>query len=150
VAICVALSALAACGTPATREAGIVPAAQAAVTSAAPSATPAPQTAAPTVAPATAASTAKPVGVVFTWVRSPVSRNGTGLVAVSTAPNVSCTILVTYKSGPSSAQGLTPKTSDGAGAVSWTWNIGSNTTLGTWPIDVTCGGARGHATFVVQ
>jgi hypothetical protein len=104
--------------------------------------------AAPT--PVTAAPTAKPVGVVFTSVRSPVSRNGTGLAAVSTAPNISCTIVVTYRSGASTAQGLIPKTSDAAGAVSWTWNIGGNTTLGTWPIDVTCGSARGHATFVVQ
>src|SRR5688572_4430313 len=65
-------------------------------------ATAAPITQAPsTRAPATVAPTAKPVGVVFTSVRSPVSRNGTGLVTISTAPNISCAITVTYKSGPS-------------------------------------------------
>lgn len=178
-AICIALFALAGCGSPTTREAGIVPAAQAAVTPAAtalslastavapaaPTASVAAQTAAPTQAPATAAPvtqapvtrapataapTAKPLGVVFTSVRSPVSPNGTGLAAVSTGPNISCSIVVTYKSGASKAQGLTDKTSDAAGAVTWTWAIGGNTTAGTWPIDVTCGGARGHATFVVQ
>jgi micrococcal nuclease len=72
------------------------------------------------------------------------------LAAVSTAPNISCSIVVTYKSGASNAQGLTAKRSDAAGAVTWTWTIGGNTTAGTWPIDVTCGGARGHATFIVQ
>jgi hypothetical protein len=79
-----------------------------------------------------------------------LARLKTGLAAVSTAPNISCSVVVTYKSGASTAQGLVPKTSDAAGAVSWTWNIGANTTLGTWPINMTCGGARGHATFVVQ
>ncbi|MGH2472952.1 MAG: hypothetical protein ACRDG6_11190 [Candidatus Limnocylindria bacterium] len=72
------------------------------------------------------------------------------MVTVSTAPNISCAITVTYKSGPSEAQGLVPKISSPAGAVTWTWNIGPSTTLGTWPIDVTCGGASGRATFVVQ
>jgi hypothetical protein len=178
--VCVALFALAGCGTPATKDQSILPpgkaeaatpqpavlsAVAATATAAAATASPAPQTAAPTQAPATAAPatqapvtrppataapTAKPIGVVFTSVRSPVGRNGTGLAAVSTGPNISCSIVVTYKSGASTAQGLIPKTSDAAGAVSWTWNIGATTTLGTWPIDVTCGGARGHATFVVQ
>jgi hypothetical protein len=130
------------------------PATQAPATSA--PATAAPVTAAPvtqapaTRAPATVAPTAKPLGVVFTSVRSPVSRNGTGLVTVSTAPNISCTITVTYKSGPSSAQGLVPTTSNAAGVATWTWAVGGNTTIGTWPIDVTCGGVSGHATFVVQ
>ena len=172
--ICVSLFAIAACGTSATKDAGVLPGAQATATpvsapsSSAPSATPTPtlvvQSAAPTQAatqapvtqapptraPATAAPTAKPVGVVFTSVRSPVSPSGTGLASVATAPNITCDIVVTYKSGASKAQGLTAKTSDAAGAVSWTWTIGGNTTAGTWPIDVTCGGIRAHATFVVQ
>jgi len=67
----------------------------------------------------------------------------------------SCAIVVTYNSGPSSAQGLGPKTASGAGAVSWTWMIGGNTALGTYPVDVTCAspaGARAsaRATFTVH
>jgi hypothetical protein len=151
VALCGALFAIAACGSSATQDAGVLSGGRAAVTPTQASATQALVTQAPpTLAPATAAPTAKPVGVIFTSVRSPVSRNGTGLAAVSTAPNMSCTIVVTYKSGASTAQGLTAKTSDATGAVSWTWMVGGNTTVGTWPIDVNCGGARGHATFVVQ
>jgi hypothetical protein len=60
---------------------------------------------------------------------------------VRTTPNTSCSIEVDYKSGPSTAAGLVAKTSDGAGNVSWTWKVGANTTLGSWPITVTCGGA---------
>ena len=119
-------------------------------------ATAAPATAVPATAPpataaaATVAPTSKPAGVVFTAVRSPVSRGGTGLVTVSTAPTAPCAITVTYKSGPSTAQGLTAKIADVSGFVTWTWNIGTNTTFGTWPIDVRCGGSSGRATFVVQ
>jgi micrococcal nuclease len=51
--------------------------------------------------------------------------------------------VVHYKSGPSRAKGLGPKVTNGAGLVSWSWFIGTNTTRGQWPIDVTCGSARG-------
>jgi len=49
------------------------------------------------------------------------------------------------KSGPSRAKGLGPKTADVKGGVVWQWRVGSNTTPGQWPIDVTCqqGEARG-------
>ncbi|HYY53976.1 MAG TPA: hypothetical protein VFA01_01225 [Candidatus Dormibacteraeota bacterium] len=46
---------------------------------------------------------------MFVSVRSPVSRGGVGQVTVSTKPLAACTIVVTYKSGPSGAQGLGPK-----------------------------------------
>src|SRR5256712_1934020 len=85
----------------------------------------------PTVAPAlpTVAPALPPAaGVAFTFVKSPVAPNGTGQVTVATAPNAACTIVVTYKSGPSMAQGLVPKVADGNGSVNWTWNIGPNTT----------------------
>jgi hypothetical protein len=103
----------------------------------------------PTAPPVTR-SPSLPTQVSFTSVRSPVSRGGTGLVNVTTAPNMACTITVTYKSGPSQAVGLGPKNSDSSGAVSWTWNIGTNTTAGTWPIEVQCGTASGRTSFVVQ
>jgi hypothetical protein len=57
---------------------------------------------------------------------------------------------VTYKSGPSTAQGLVAKTTDGAGAASWSWIVGAATTPGTWPIDVRCAGASARTTFDVQ
>ncbi len=45
---------------------------------------------------------------------------------------------VIYKSGPSTAAGLGPKTAGGDGVVSWTWKVGTRTTTGTWPININC------------
>ena len=100
--------------------------------------------------PTPTAPTPRAVTVTFTSVRSPVSRGGTGQVTVSSSADTSCSITVTYSSGPSSAQGLAPKVTDAAGAVSWSWTIGTNTTRGTWPIDVRCGSTSARTTFVVQ
>ena len=60
-------------------------------------------------------------------------------------PGVLCTIVVHYKSGPSKAQGLGAKRTDGSGNVSWSWIIGTNTTRGQWPITVTCGSASAQS-----
>jgi hypothetical protein len=57
---------------------------------------------------------------------------------VQTAPRASCSIDVEYKSGPSQAAGLDPKTASGTGVVSWTWLVGTRTTPGEWPVTVTC------------
>jgi len=109
--------------------------------------TPAP-TAAPTVAPL-------PSHSVQLTVTSPVRRGSTARADATTTGSSSCTITVTYASGPSSAQGLTPKTANSSGAVSWSWTVGGNTTVGTWPVDVACTSPSGQraaarATFVVQ
>ena len=83
------------------------------------------------------------VAAVVTFANAPVaaSRGQNATLQASTSPNTSCGIEVDYKSGPSTAAGLVPKTSDASGHVSWTWKVGSNTTPGSWPITVTCGGA---------
>jgi hypothetical protein len=76
-----------------------------------------------------------------TFVNAPLaaSRGSNVTLQARTSPNTNCSIEVDYKSGPSTASGLVPKTSDSAGNVSWTWKVGTNTTLGSWPITVTCG-----------
>jgi len=63
------------------------------------------------------------------------------------APGTLCTLTVTYRSGPSHAQGLDSKTSDATGNVSWTWFVGSSTSPGKWPIVVSCGAAQAR-TFI--
>lgn len=109
--------------------------------------TPAPQTAAPTQPPAVPHS-------VQLSVTSPVRRGTAARADASTTGGASCTITVTYASGPSGAQGLTPKTAAANGAVSWSWTVGTNTTRGDWPVDVTCtaGSQRASARqfFTVQ
>jgi micrococcal nuclease len=77
--------------------------------------------------------------VKFAGVRSPVPRGGIGMVTIQTSSQIYCTIAVIYKSGPSKAQGLVPKTSDAQGRIRWMWRVGSRTTPGTWPIIVECG-----------
>jgi micrococcal nuclease len=97
-------------------------------------------TATPTPAPAPVQQA--PVASL-NFVNAPLSaRHGQATtLIVKTAPSTGCSIQVVYKSGPSTAQGLVAKTSDGAGNVSWTWIVGSRTTPGQWPIYVTCGAA---------
>ncbi len=65
-----------------------------------------------------------------------VSRGDRASLSARTVPGASCQITVSYKSGPSSARGLSPGTADETGKVSWSWTVGSNTTPGSWPIVV--------------
>jgi hypothetical protein len=68
---------------------------------------------------------------------SPINKGATATLTIHTLPGAACTITVYYKSGPSSAAGLTPKTADGSGTVTWSWKVGTNTTAGIWSIAVT-------------
>jgi len=61
-------------------------------------------------------------------------------LTAAVSPARRCSIIVSYKSGPSHAQGLYSKTPR-AGRVSWTWKVGTNTTRGRWTITVSCGSA---------
>jgi len=84
---------------------------------------------------------------------SPVAAGKEATIQVNTASNADCQIVVKYKSGPSKAKGLEPKTADARGQISWTWHVGNRTTPGGWPVSVTCtsGGREGttEATFEV-
>src|SRR5437867_5882270 len=50
------------------------------------------------------------LSVVLTSVTSPVRHGNAASIIVKTAPGAACTITVSYKSGPSQAKGLDPKT----------------------------------------
>jgi len=94
------------------------------------------------------------LSVTFISVISPVSPGNAAGITVKTAPSAACITTVTYKSGPSQAQGLDPKTADNNGIVSWAWIVGTRTTPGEWPIRVTCSTGSKQATsetsFLVQ
>jgi len=81
---------------------------------------------------------------------SPISGGKPATIEVTTAPKASCTIVVTYDSGPSAAKGLEPKTADATGSVSWTWNVGTTTAPGKWPVTVTCTSGGKQATAKTQ
>lgn len=78
-------------------------------------------------------------------VTSPVSRGDHATLVARVVPARGCQITVYYKSGPSVAQGLNPKRPH-HGRVSWTWMVGTNTTPGRWPIQVSCGNAGSFRT----
>lgn len=89
-----------------------------------------------TTAKATSAPT-KSLTLAIDSVTSPVKRGDNAKLTARTAAGAQCEIAVYYKSGKSSASGLTPKTPDAGGNVSWTWTVGSSTTVGNWKIEVT-------------
>ena len=77
------------------------------------------------------------LSIQITGVTSPVPAGANATLTAKTLPGALCTITVYYKSGPSEAQGLSPKNADGGGNVSWTWKVGTRTTPGSWQIVVT-------------
>jgi hypothetical protein len=86
--------------------------------------------------------------VRLVFVTSPVRAGSRATLVAAVPSGTSCSIVVTYRSGPSSAAGLYPERASG-GRVSWTWTVGSRTTPGRWPIDVSCGAAGSlHTSFV--
>ena len=82
-------------------------------------------------------------------VTSPVSAGSDATLVVAAPSGATCSIVVTYKSGASSAAGLYPQKAR-SGRVSWRWMVGTRTTPGRWPIDVACGAVGSlHTSFLV-
>jgi micrococcal nuclease len=77
--------------------------------------------------------------VTITRAPGTVRRGARATVAARTTPGAQCSIVVRYKSGPSKAQGLGPKTADAKGDVAWSWMVGTRTTPGSWPVTIMCG-----------
>lgn len=98
-----------------------------------------------TTVPVATTAPASTLAVAFTNVTSPVQRGLPATASVQTAAGANCSIVVTYATTISMAQGLDPKTAGSDGAVTWTWLVGGNTTPDTWPIKVTCS-AGGQST----
>ena len=70
-------------------------------------------------------------------VTSPVDAGAYATLKAKAPPEAQCSIVVYYKSGPSTAQGLYTKQAGINGDVSWTWKVGTRTTPGSWKIVVT-------------
>ena len=79
-----------------------------------------------------------PEGVSVVGVTSPVSPGMNSSVTINTNAGSSCQIAVSYNGGLVNDSGLAPKASDPYGSVTWSWTVGSNVAVGTWPIKVTC------------
>jgi hypothetical protein len=99
--------------------------------------------------PAAKPTSPAPGKVELVSVTSPISAGSEATLVVDAPSGAACSIVVTYKSGPSSAAGLYPQ-SVHSGRISWTWTVGTRTTPGRWPIDVSCGAAGSvHTSFDV-
>jgi hypothetical protein len=69
---------------------------------------------------------------------TPVSAGSNSSISVKTNAGSKCTITVTYKDVLSKDSGLTPKTADAWGNVTWSWTVDASAPVGTWPVKVTC------------
>ena len=67
-------------------------------------------------------------------------RNQYATLSINAQPGVVYYIAVYYNSGASTAEGLVPKQADGAGNVSWTWQIGGRTAPGTYRVEISGNG----------
>lgn len=92
----------------------------------------------PTPRPTPTPKPGSAITVRITSLTSPITRGAFATLVARTKAGASCTIVVRYKSGPSKAAGLGPKTASSSGSVSWTWKVGSRTTVGSWPVTATC------------
>ena len=69
-------------------------------------------------------------------ITSPISAGSNANIKIKGTPNTLYSITVYYKSGPSTADGLNSKNSDGEGFVDWTWKVGTRTSSGSWKISI--------------
>jgi len=76
--------------------------------------------------------------VTITDLTSPVKAGATAIAKVQTVPGAVCAIDVQYLTTTRTTAGLGDVTADDTGAVSWTWQVGAQTTPGNWPVVVTC------------
>jgi len=76
--------------------------------------------------------------VAITDLTAPVKAGTMATAKVNTTPDAMCTIDVQYLITDTKAAGLGDRAADGIGAVSWTWQVGAETTRGSWPVVVTC------------
>ena len=86
--------------------------------------------------------------LILVSVTEEVGRLGRASISVLGRPYTEHEITVVFATGPSVAQGLEPKYSDGDGYVYWSWLIGSNTSFGTFEI-IIAESANPDETFVV-
>jgi len=71
-------------------------------------------------------------------ITSPVMPGDNASIIIKTNPGSWCTITAVYDNVPSKDSGLSGKTSDDFGSVTWTWTVESSVPVGSWPVTVTC------------
>ena len=67
---------------------------------------------------------------------SPINAGKSAKIVMQGKAGVEYSITVYYKSGRSKAAGLSAKTADSKGIITWMWKVGANTSPGVWSIDI--------------
>ena len=93
-----------------------------------------------TLAPTQEISRSRAAGIQIVDYSETVSRGARAFIEIQGAPNTEYTCDVVYKSGPSTADGIGTKTSNGEGIVRWSWKVGSRTSLDYTPTIYISGG----------
>ena len=93
-----------------------------------------------TLAPTQEISRSRAAGIQIVDYSETVSRGARAFIEIQGAPNTEYTCDVEYKSGPSTADGIGTKTSNGEGIVRWSWKVGSRTSLDYTPTIYISGG----------
>jgi micrococcal nuclease len=70
-------------------------------------------------------------------------------VTIKTKAGAKGTIEVDYSSGPSKASGLTPKTADKSGYITWSWRVGTSTKPGKYAVIIRVSGSTIKKTLTV-
>lgn len=78
------------------------------------------------------------VGAAVQMLTSPVAPGSNASITVKTNPDAVCTITVIYDKTASKDSGLSTKTADEFGVLSWAWTVEASAPLGKWPVKVTC------------
>ena len=81
-------------------------------------------------------------GTNLTILYTPIVRRGGEATVVITEgpPEVVWYLSIRYAAGYGTAAGLGERTADGEGYVDWSWRVGSNTTIGDWPVTISGNG----------
>lgn len=69
---------------------------------------------------------------------TPIAPGDNASVTIKTNPKSTCVISVIYDKTPSTDSGLSAKTSDEYGTVTWSWTVENTVPIGKWPVKITC------------
>lgn len=95
----------------------------------------------------TYATTKPSTKITLVKLTSPIAHGKTATIEIKGIAKTKYSISVLYSSGYSTAAGLTSKTSDSKGYVTWSWIVGTRTKAGKHLITISGGGQTYNTYF---
>ncbi|HRJ05968.1 MAG TPA: hypothetical protein PK096_00150 [Candidatus Saccharibacteria bacterium] len=90
------------------------------------------------------------LGVAVQTVTSPVQPGSNASITIRTNPAAVCTISVKQAEAKMEDSGLSKKTADEFGMLSWAWTVKPTDPVGKWPINITCKNKKYSAVVVSE